>query len=179
MKLMTPAAADKTSFRVFAELLQFIMKCGASSENRVSLPSSTLLPCPRHSPPQYPILSHFSCNCVSWGPQVPLSALATQTSLLLPPSPAPPQTHPDQPLPPSRPTQDPPHSLGWVTLSVNGADSALASILSISLVFICGLSILARCYIRLSLDLLSLSASIQEAFCGQRLCPVYLRNART
>lgn len=52
-------------FQGFAELLQFIMKCGASSENRVpSQPSG-------YSPPWYPVLSHVSCNCVSWGPPRP------------------------------------------------------------------------------------------------------------
>ena len=46
-KLMMPAAADKASFRIFAEYSKFIMKCGASSHPRSPSPA------PRHSPPCY------------------------------------------------------------------------------------------------------------------------------
>lgn len=59
-KLMMPAAADKASFRIFAEYSKFIMQCGASSHPRSPSPA------PRHSPPRYsfnvviPIWNHHS-----------------------------------------------------------------------------------------------------------------------
>lgn len=44
MKLMTPAAGDKTSFRIFAEPLKFTVKCGASSGTKGVLPHPWALP---------------------------------------------------------------------------------------------------------------------------------------